>query len=300
MRVPWPSWEQATAAGLLSLLLAAAADRTRAGERWRPAFAELALICGLYAVWRLARLLPLTHEGGAVDRARAIDDLQGALNLPSEAGLNRWVADHDALAWLVNAYYAVMHVPALLVFLVWLFWRHRDAYPHWRNGLVAVTAACLAIRFVRVAPPRLLPELDVVDLSSRHGFDVYGPVGTGVSDQFAAMPSIHVGWAAVVALGAFAVARSRWRWVVLLHLPVTVLVVAATAHHWWADGAVAVAFLVAGLRIDRRLRAVGARSSQIAARRLRVAGTVCACGRAGGRRSSSPSSPCWPPPSWWP
>ena len=42
---------------------------------------------------------------------------------------------------------------ALIAFLVWMFFRHRDQYPHWRNGLALVTAGCLVIRFVRVAPP---------------------------------------------------------------------------------------------------------------------------------------------------
>lgn len=61
--------------------------------------------------------------------------------------------DHDWLARLTNYYYAIAHIPALVLFLVWLFFRHRDAYPHWRNGLAILTAFCLIIRFIRVALP---------------------------------------------------------------------------------------------------------------------------------------------------
>ena len=140
-----------------------------------------------------------------------------------------------------------MHVPALVGFLVWLFVRHRDRYPHWRVGLAVVTAGCLAIRWVRVAPPRYLTDLGYQDLSEICGPSVYGEVGSGVSDQFTAMPSIHVGWAAVVSFGIFLSTTSRWRWFFLLHVVITTLVVAATGHHWWMDGVVAVLLLAVGL-----------------------------------------------------
>ncbi|MRK01847.1 inositol phosphorylceramide synthase [Aeromicrobium yanjiei] len=255
--VPWPSWEQAGVACLVSViawLVLRWLPPSRVGDAILPAFREFALISGLYGIWRLARMLPITHESGALDRAREIDHLQRLLHLPTEISMQHFVVNHDWLARFVNAYYAIVHVPALIAFLVWAFVRHRDLYPHWRNGLVAVTAGCLLIRFIRVAPPRFVDELGFVDLSSRFGLGVYGDVGTGVSDQFAAMPSIHVGWAAVVALGTFAMASGWWRWLVLLHLPVTVFVVAATGHHWWLDGIVAVALMAAGLVIDSRVR----------------------------------------------
>lgn len=255
--MPWPSWEQAAVATLLSLVLWGVLLRvppTRAGDALLPAAREFALIAGLYAVWRLARMLPVTHEAGALDRARGIDHFQRVLHLPTEISMQHFVIDHDRLARLVNGYYAIVHVPALIAFLVWAFVRHRDRYPHWRNGLVAVTAGCLVIRFIRVAPPRFIDDLEFVDLSARFGLGVYGEVGTGVSDQFAAMPSIHVGWAAVVALGTFALAKGRWRWIVLMHLPVTVFVVAATGHHWWLDGVIAVLLLGGGLLLDTAVR----------------------------------------------
>jgi hypothetical protein len=276
--VPWPSWEQAAVATLLSLvawLVVARLPPSRAGDAVIPAFREFALVAGLYAVWRLARMLPVTHEAGALDRARDIDSLQRWLHLPTEIGVQHAVVAHDGLARFVNGYYAIVHVPALVAFMVWAFVRHRDLYPHWRNGLVAVTAGCLVIRFLRVAPPRFVDELGFVDLSTRFGLGVYGDVGTGVSDQFAAMPSIHVGWAAVVALGTFAITRSPVRWLVLMHLPMTVFVVAATGHHWWLDGFVAVLLLVAGLRLDAWTR----RSPDSAPR-----------SRSSRRRSSSASS----------
>ena len=117
-----------------------------------------------------------------------------------------------------------------------------------------LTAACLVIRYIRVAPPRFLPDLGYVDLATRFGLSVYGPVGTGVSDQFAAMPSIHVGWAAIVSLGIISASTSKWRWVFALHLVFTVLAVSATGNHWWLDGVAAIALLALALRMDTLIR----------------------------------------------
>lgn len=255
--MPWPTWEQAATAAVLSLSLMLGLRRAgdhRVARALVPATLELSLLTALYAVWRIARVLPLAHEHGALQRARRLDALQSWLHLPSELWLQHLMLRSDSLTAAVNWYYAVVHVPALLTFLLWLFVRHRQRYTHWRTGLVLVTAACLVVRFVRVAPPRFLPDLGFVDPTGLAGPSVYGPVGTGISDQFAAMPSLHVAWAAVVALGTVAVSRSRWRWLVLLHLPVTMMVVAATANHWWLDGVVAIGLLVGGLWLDAAWR----------------------------------------------
>lgn len=253
----WATWDQAATASLISfaaLLTVLRVGGSRMQNFLAPVLREFALISALYSIWRLARELPFTHESGALHRARQLDSVQQALHLPTEISLQHFVVAHDWLARATNAYYAAFHVPGLIAFMIWMFFRHRDLYPRWRNGLALLTLGCLVLRFVRVAPPRFIEELDFVDLSARFGLGVYGPVGTGASDQFAAMPSIHVGWAAVVSLGIFASTRSRWRWLFVLHLPITIFVVAATGHHWWLDGVVAVALLALGLRLDTVVR----------------------------------------------
>ena len=220
----------------------------------RPAAHELAVVATLYAIWRLARKLPLATAEGAIERARQLDDLQRALGFPSELSLQHFVLDYDWLGRATNVYYATVHVPATIAFLVWLFVRHRNEYPHWRNGLALVTGLCLIIRFVRVAPPRFLPELGYIDLASKYGLSVYGPVGTGVSDQFAAMSSIHVAWAAVVSFGIIGASTSKWRWVFALQVVLTMLAVSASGNHWWLDGVVAIGLLGIALAIDTFVR----------------------------------------------
>lgn len=254
----WPTWEQAAIAAVLSGVVALVLRRRRSldhrGQFTEQLTVEFALISALYAVWRVARKLPLAQDDGAIERARSIVDFQEAIFLPTELSLQQFILRNDWLGWPTTLYYAVLHVPALVAFLVWLFAFHRPHFAHWRNGLVFLTGMCLVIRFWRVAPPRFLADLGYEDLSERFGPSIYGPVGTGVSDQFAAMPSIHVGWAAVVSLGIFALSTSRWRWLFLLHMIITIIVVSASGNHWWLDGIVAIGLLVAGLWLDTFVR----------------------------------------------
>jgi hypothetical protein len=253
----WVTWNQATIASVISIVTAYCVARLTATPRRVFIIAicrEFSLVAFLYTLWRLAMVLPLDQPVGAISRARNINSLQHHLFLPSELSLQHFVMRYEWLARATNYYYAIVHVPATIAFLVWLFVRHRDTYPRWRNVLAMLTAACLVIRYVRVAPPRFLPELGYIDLATRYGLSVYGPVGTGVSDQFAAMPSIHVGWAALVSFGIIAASTSKWRWLFASHIVITMLAVSATGNHWWLDGIAAIALVGIALRIDGWLR----------------------------------------------
>lgn len=249
----WPTWSQAAIAAIVAGLVALALRKsrpTRLGDVVGPAALEFAFVASLYSIWRMARNLPLSQADGAIDRAHDIVAVQNFLHLPSELAAQHFVLAHDWLGRFCTFYYATVHVPALLIFLVWLYVRHRDVYPHWRNALAILTGFCLFIRFIKVAPPRFLTDLGYIDTSSVYGMSVYGPAGTGVSAQFAAMPSLHVGWAAVVAFGAWSASTSRWRGIGMVHLAITMFVVSATGHHWWLDGIVALALLWVSLRLD--------------------------------------------------
>jgi hypothetical protein len=81
----------------------------------------------------------------------------------------------------------------------------------------------------------------------QYGQSVYGTVGGFDPDQLSAMPSVHVGWAVLIALCAYRVSTSRWRYLGTAHAAMTIFVVVATGNHFWADGIVAVALLGATL-----------------------------------------------------
>jgi hypothetical protein len=263
------SWQQAAllaaalgAAGLLLVHAGRAWRAARAG-RWGahagPFLREAGVVVGLYALWQLAGNLATGGYRRAIGHARWIWHAERTLRLPDEAGVQRLLLPHPLLSEAANLYYAVMHFGMLIAMLVWLFARHRDRYPAVRNVMAASTAICLFISFVPVAPPRLLPGAGLVDLAARYGESVYAVVGsTAGADQLSAMPSVHVAWSLIVAWAVISASPSRWRWLILLHPLVTVLVVVGTGNHYWADGIVAAAIdaVVIGAReLIRRLRA---------------------------------------------
>ena len=242
----WLSWHLGAllAAGLAVAALAARRS-SGAGLAWIAALAgEASLVAGLYSVWQLVGSLPTRTVAAASAHGVWIWHLEQWLHLPSELSMQRAVLGHPLLMQASNGLYAVVHVPALGVFLAWLFVAHRDRYPFYRNVLAVLTLACLVSHLYPVAPPRLLPGLGFVDSALRYHQSVYGAVGaTGISDQVSAMPSVHVAWAVLIAVAVVGVGRSRWRWLVVLHPLLTTLVIVVTANHFWLDGAAAVALL---------------------------------------------------------
>ncbi len=229
-----------------------------------PFSAETGLVLALYALWRYAGHVSPTVTGDGSDRGHAIWDLERVLHLPSEVTWQRAVLPYPDLVRLSNVFYASLHVPVLIAFLVWLFVRHREAYPRMRNVLAGFTAISLAMHTFPVAPPRLLPDLHVVDTGLKYGQSVYG---NGLTSQLAAMPSVHVGWAVIVGVGVVVASGSPWRWLALLYPALTTVAVVVTGNHYWLDGIVAVGLIAAVAVVDgcvRRLgRRVGARSGPV-------------------------------------
>ena len=131
--------EESSVAAVLSGLLYLVLRRYRPlSTLAKPAALEFALIATLYAAWRLARQIPLGGDDDAIERAHHLVNFQHALHLPTELSLQHFVLRHDWLGPPSTIYYAVLHVPALIGFLVWLFVRHPTATPtgatRWRSS----------------------------------------------------------------------------------------------------------------------------------------------------------------------
>ena len=153
---------------------------------------------------------------------------------------------HTLVAFL-NRYYVTVHFPLTVAFLLWVFFRHHDAYRRIRNTFVSVTVAALAIHVAfPLAPPRMLPDAGFVDTLQRYGPRIYSTdTSESIANQFAAMPSLHFGWAFIVAGAYVSIRRTRRSLWVMLHPAITLLAIVATANHYWLDAAVAGVLVVA-------------------------------------------------------
>jgi hypothetical protein len=271
----WLPWKAALAlAGALAIVpllivVGIFARPRRRASKFLFSFArETAVVLGLYALWQYAGTLALLHVDGAVARGRWIFHFQHRLHLPSETSVQHLVLKSSLLPQGLNLFYATFHFPGMIAFLIWMFIRHRDRYPQVRNTMVLVTGAALAIQLVPVAPPRLTPGLGFVDTPALYGQSVYARVGTPGPDQLSAMPSVHVAWAMLVALGVIVFSTSRKRWWILLHPFLTVLAVVGTGNHWWLDGIVAVQLIGLAIVVERVLAAAFAKVRLAARGRL--------------------------------
>lgn len=265
------SWQGALAWTVLLGLVAAFCTNLPAG-RWRLvglAAREAAIVMALLGLWRyVGHYVRLRVEGG-MENGLEVWDFERIVRLPSEVWVQSLVLPHPDLVRFLNLYYMSMHLTSMAIFLAWMWWRYRDEYPRARTLVAVTTLIAMLVQFVPVAPPRMFPELGFVDTAVTYGQSVYGWGGSAVGSQLAAMPSVHVLWATILAWYAWRIISGPVRYLFLAHAVMTVLVVVATANHWWADGLVAglimVLVLLAQRAIDvlqaRRDRSVDARSA---------------------------------------
>lgn len=208
---------------------------------------EAVLLATLFLVYSAGRQIAAKHTGSAFDHAHDVLAIQNWLHLPNEASIQHAALKLPHLVEGANLYYASVHAPLTAAVLLWLsIWRPK-AYSHVRWTIVALTGLALAGHILfPLAPPRMMPGF--VDSGLAFGQSVYGVERSGgMANQFAAMPSLHVGWAALIALSMILITRTKWRWLWLAHPIITFAVVVVTANHYWLDGIVVLLLLAVSL-----------------------------------------------------
>ncbi len=229
-----------------------AGDRTAIRQLGLGVF-ELLLVSGLYVVYRLGRLVTVDRTETARAHARLVHHLEGVLQLPSEAAIQQAV--HSVrLFEAANIYYLSAHFPVTIAFLVWGFVaRPRSEYLWARRLLVVLTLLGLAAHIVfPLAPPRMFPHWGFLDTMTTYGPSAYDGASGALVNQYAAMPSLHIGWAVLIAVVVWRTGPRLIAVLACLHALTTVAVVTVTANHWLLDGLVAVALLGVALLVVPR------------------------------------------------
>jgi hypothetical protein len=175
-----------------------------------------------------------------------------ALGLFHEETIQDWFLGAHWFIRFWDIYYGSFHFIVTAFALVWCFRSRPDRYPLWRNTLAATTAlALIGFAFFPLMPPRLLPpSYGFVDTLARYGGLWSFDSGTmkAVSNQYAAMPSMHFGWSTWCVFVLWpATERRPWLKPVLVLYPVaTLFAITVTANHFWLDALGGAAALAAG------------------------------------------------------
>ena len=217
---------------------------------------ESVLLVSLFVAYRFGRALISGHVQAAMVNAGDVWAAERLLRMPSELAIQQWALRWPDLISAANWYYVSVHFPLTALFLVWGWWRRPPTDYRWaRRLIITLTGLAFIIHTAMpLAPPRMMRRLGFVDTMATIGPSAYDGSAATVANQFAAMPSLHVGWALLLAVVVIRTTRTRWRWVTLAHPAITTLVVVVTANHYWLDAVVAAVLLAVTLAITPRPR----------------------------------------------
>lgn len=210
------------------------------------------------------RIRGITDASVDVAHAHAgeIVRLERWLGLDVEAAVQAPVASSETLATAANWVYVWGHWPVIVATMVWLVWRHHDAFRRLRDGmLVSGFLGMMVFVTYPVAPPRLF-DLGLVDTvtESSEAYRYLQP--PAFVNQYAAMPSLHAGWDLLVGIAIYTAATSIALKIVGCVMPVLMAgSVIATANHYVVDVIAGIAIVLVGhaaaLAIERRRRRRG-------------------------------------------
>ncbi|MEI5524504.1 phosphatase PAP2 family protein [Streptomyces brasiliscabiei] len=216
---------------------------------------EILLIAVSYWTYSLIRNAVPEQKAQALENADWIWKVEHHLGIAVEETINHSV---NSVTWLIvgmNYYYATLHFIVTLGVLVWIYRSHPGRYAATRLVLFATTAVALVgYYFYPLAPPRLMTNENFVDTVVVH--QTWGSMASGdlknMSNQYAAMPSMHIGWSLWCGLTIFALASVPWvRVLGLLYPALTLVVIVATANHFWLDAVGGMLCLAFGFAVAR-------------------------------------------------
>ncbi|MET7326038.1 phosphatase PAP2 family protein [Streptomyces sp. NPDC005549] len=235
--------------------------------RW---WTELPLIVLVYACYSAGRLLVRGDVSDAVDHGLAILDIEKALHLNAEHPLNRLFTSEPWIGVPADFWYASLHYVVTPAILIWLFRSRAVRYRAARTWLMTSTfIGLIGFTLLPTCPPRLLDAghgfVDTMAQYSSYGWwggEASAPRGLGgMTNQYAAMPSLHVGWALWCGVMLWRHGGTRTAKVAGVVYPlVTTIVVMGTANHYFLDAVAGAAVMGAGLLLTPFVLRIAARA----------------------------------------
>lgn len=206
---------------------------------------EVIVIAAAILYYELGNLLLRPEEAVGHAHALSLYQLELDIGLFVEPWFQSTFGGDGPVLWLLIFFYVGPHFALTLGFLVWAYWYRFPSYPHVRNLFLAFTFVSFGFQWLYpLSPPRLVPEAGLAD-SIDNTLPVSGntPWVMQFSNPYAALPSVHFGWALLVAILAIRLnaGKHKWWW---LAYPATIgLSILATGNHWTLDLVLSVLFI---------------------------------------------------------
>jgi hypothetical protein len=209
---------------------------------------EAAAVLTLYGLYELARGLVGADTAEADGHAHRLVALERSLHLFVEANVQRAVQTLPGLTSLLGVAYLTFHLAVTAGVLLWLHRRRPDGFPLVRTSLLLASGlAIVGFLVYPTAPPRLA-GVGISDTVSGRHVDLNRGLVSSLYNPYAAVPSMHVGYALIVAAGLLRHGRRLLvRAIGALYPTFVLLVIVATGNHFFLDAAAGA--LVAGLAV---------------------------------------------------
>jgi membrane-associated phospholipid phosphatase len=208
-------------------------------QGWFDALRQLTLFAGAYYAYRIVRGFVDGQTAVAFVHARALVDAERGTGLFFEPHLQHWALGRQ---WLIDAAdwsYVNSHFLVTTTFLVWLYLARNHVFYFVRNMfMIAMGLALIGYLVYPAAPPRLLPEWGFTDTVTAAVGQTQANTAKLLFNPYAAMPSMHVAFALMIAVPAIRLVSIRALKVMWAFYPAYVtFVVIVTANHFWLDAA---------------------------------------------------------------
>jgi PAP2 superfamily len=219
-------------------------------------WAEVAFVGVFYFVYSAIRNANQGGKAAARHHAYQLMDIQRSIGINHERLLQKWALEFKPLIIACNYFYGSLHFVVTSGVMVFLYRKWSDDYPLWRNTLAIATAlALIGFTFWPLMPPRLLPHhfgfVDTLDKDPAFWSFKQGAVNK-ISNQFAAMPSVHCCWALWCALALRPRLKHTWaKWLATLYPVGTVTAIVLTGNHYLLDAVGGFAILGLGYLLAR-------------------------------------------------
>ncbi len=227
---------------------------------------EIVILGCLYAIYTFARNINESGIDQAYENAKLIIRCEEFFSIYHEQTIHQFFLNHDWVLIASNYFYGSLHFIATIFALVWVFVKDPKRYSLVRNTIVISTLIALAgFILFPLMPPRLLPEsygfidsLDKYPTFWSFNSDEFATI----SNQYAAMPSVHIIWASWVAFAMYPYIKNRFLKVLVILYPLTTFfVIIVTSNHYFLDAVAGLVILLISFLASRKIMSLTTRSA---------------------------------------